>query len=230
MSLREPVSRVVAAGDDIAPWFPIEVKRDPFSRLLRLMRRLFGKPPLRNSFDVALEEGRLTIGRYSYGRPLVHLYPGDTARVTIGSFCSIAEGVEILPGGQHRPDWVSTFPFRSRLGMAGAYTDGAPRPGGSVVVGNDVWIGRGAKLLSGADIGDGAVIGAYAVVAGTVRPYAIAVGNPAREVRLRFPDDQIARLLEIRWWDWPIETIREHIPRLCSDDIDGFVSQFLSSS
>ena len=54
--------------------------------------------------------------------------------------------------------------------------------------------------------------------------------NPAREVRLRFRDDQIARLLEIRWWDWPIETIREHIPRLCSDDIDGFVSQFLSSS
>src|SRR5438046_8075088 len=126
MSLREPVSRVAAgaaAADDIAPWFPVEVKRDPLSRLLRLIRRLFWKPPLRDSFDVALEEGRLTIGRHSYGRPLVHLYPGDTARVTIGSFCSIAEWVEILPGGQHRPDWVSTFPFRSRFGMAGSYTE-----------------------------------------------------------------------------------------------------------
>ena len=160
---------------------------------------------------------------------MVHLYPGDTARIVIGSFCSIAEWVEILPGGQHRPDWVSTFPFRSRLELPGAYLDGAPRPGGSVVVGHDVWIGRGAKLLSGANIGHGAVVGAYAVVAGDVRPYAIVVGNPANEVRLRFRDDQIERLLRVAWWDWPIEKIREHISALCSDDIDGFLDRFAAA-
>jgi hypothetical protein len=96
---------------------------------------------------------------------------------------------------------------------------------GDVVIGNDVWIGFGAMILSGVTIGDGAVIGARAVVASDVEPYTVAVGNPARSASQRFDDATVARLLRIRWWDWPDEVISERIPLLCSGDIRSFIAR-----
>ena len=174
-------------------------------------------------FDIG---DRLEIGRHTYGKPLVRWYPGDdeSLRVRIGSFVAIADDVVMMIGGEHRPDWVSTYPFRIRFEMPGGYEDGHPASKGDIVVGNDVWIGRGARFLSGVKVGDGAVIGAYSVVGGDVRPYAIVAGNPAREVRRRFSDEQVEALLRIRWWDWDDEKIKEAVPQLCSDSIDEFVS------
>lgn len=168
------------------------------------------------------------MGRESYGSPTVHAYVGDTAEVRIGAFVSIAADVEILVGGNHRPDWVSTFPFRIRLGLPGAGTDGHPATKGDVVIGNDVWIGRGAKILSGVSIGNGAVIGAYALVSKDVAPYAIVAGNPAREVRRRFTDDQIDALESIAWWKWPLGDIVEKVPHLSSPDVDAFITEALT--
>jgi len=164
------------------------------------------------------------IGDYTYGVPEV-LAQRQGAVLHIGKFCSIAGRVKIILGDNHRMDWLSTFPFP-------AFADDFPEvfgrndywfTKGDVVIGNDVWIGEEALILSGVTIGDGAVIGARSVVARDVEPYAIVVGNPAQVKRKRFPDEDIAKLLAVRWWDWPIEKIRAHLDILMDADIDSLV-------
>jgi len=71
--------------------------------------------------------------------------------------------------------------------------------------------------------GDGAVIGTGSVVTGDVEPYSIVAGNPARLIRKRFSDEDIARLLDVRWWDWPEEKIRRNVNVLCSGDVERLV-------
>lgn len=171
----------------------------------------------------AVAAGWATVGAHSYGAFRVNVGPGEDARLLIGSYCSIAREVEFQLGGNHRVDWVSTFPFRAAWGLPGALQDGHPRAERDTVVGSDVWIGTQALILPGARIGHGAVIGARAVVAGEVRPYAIVVGCPAREIRRRFDDAHVERLLELRWWDWPEERVRASIDLLSSPDVDGLL-------
>jgi acetyltransferase-like isoleucine patch superfamily enzyme len=183
---------------------------------------LFGALTLRE----AVAAGRVSVGRHTYGGPTVHYGPGDQGRVRIGAFCSFAAAVELIPGGAHRMDWVSTYPFRLRWGLEGAGHDGHPAPGRGIEIGNDVWVGRGATILDGVTVGDGAVIGASAVVTRDVRPYAFVGGNPAREIRRRFDDAQIDALLAIGWWNWPDDVIRERVPQLSDGDVDGFVRRY----
>jgi acetyltransferase-like isoleucine patch superfamily enzyme len=173
-------------------------------------------------FDIG---DRLSMGPHSYGRPLVRWYPGDSEslRVRIGSFVAIADDVVMMIGGEHRVDWISTYPFRVMFDLPGKYEDGHPRSKGDIVIGNDVWIGRGARILSGVTVGDGAVIGAYSVVTKDVRPYAIVAGNPAGEVRRRFSDEQIEALLRIRWWEWGDAELHAAVSELNSDQIDEFI-------
>jgi len=164
------------------------------------------------------------IGDFTYGLPNIVEY-GEGAALEIGKYCSIAENVLILLGGEHRTDWITTYPFPA---LAEGWRDAAtirghPRSKGDVVIGNDVWIGTGATILSGVSIGDGAVIGAHAVVAKDVEPYAIAVGNPIKTVRKRFADTQVNALLRIQWWDWPTDRIEQTLQLLCSDRIDEFI-------
>lgn len=189
----------------------------------RLKQRL---PDARHSatdnFEENIASGVLTMGRHSYGRPHVRRFAGDTAVVHIGAFVSIAEDVEFIPGGIHRMDWVSTFPFRFFFELPGLFKDGQPASE-DIVVGNDVWIATGARILSGVTIGDGAVIGAGALVSRDVRPYAFVAGNPATEIRRRFTDSEVETLQAIAWWDWEIETILECADLLGSADVDGLI-------
>ncbi|MFD0936397.1 CatB-related O-acetyltransferase, partial [Methylobacterium trifolii] len=125
-----------------------------------------------------------SIGAYSYGCPKVR-FPESGRRLTIGRYCSIADKVEILLGGDHRLDWVSTYPFAA---MAGLWPDAqAPEDyhvsRGDVAIGHDVWLGSGCMILAGVTIGHGAVVAARAVVTRDVPPYAIVAGNPAQVVR-----------------------------------------------
>lgn len=168
----------------------------------------------------------LTMGVHSYGQPNVRRYAGDEEIVTIGDYVSIADCVTLIPGGNHRLDWVSAFPFRERLGLPGARADGHPSSRGPIVIGNDVWIGRGAVVLSGVTVGHGAVIGAEAVVARDVRPYAIVVGNPAREIRRRFSDEQVEALLRIAWWSWPEGRVFREVEALNGGDPDEFIRRW----
>jgi acetyltransferase-like isoleucine patch superfamily enzyme len=57
--------------------------------------------------------------------------------------------------------------------------------GRSVEIGADCWIGMGVCILPGAHLGDGCVVGAGSVVTGKLEPGSIAVGNPARTIRMR---------------------------------------------
>lgn len=168
------------------------------------------------------DDPRISVGRFTYGNPAFRLW-GDTERIEIGAFCSIADGVTIFGGGEHNTGWVTTFPLRIAFGDALAGQDGHPASKGATRIGHDVWIGDGATILSGVTIGSGAVVGARAVVTQDVPAYHIVAGNPARVVRPRFSDEQIAALMDIAWWDWDIDRIRAAIPLLCNDDIEAFV-------
>jgi acetyltransferase-like isoleucine patch superfamily enzyme len=170
---------------------------------------------------------RLVLGHrtYTHGTPRVIVYRGDEPHeVRIGSYCSIAEDVQFLVGGNHHPEWVSTFPFRAIFGLPGEFEDGQPASRGPVTIGNDVWIGLGALVLSGVTVGDGAVIAAGALVTKDVRPYAIVGGNPAREIRRRFSDEQVDALLAARWWDWPEEELVSIVEILNSENVDELIA------
>lgn len=135
-------------------------------------------------------------------------------RLLIGRFTTIGPGATFLmPGGNHPMAGPSTYPFAM---FGGAWAEqtletflSLEQPG-DTTVGNDVWIGREATIMPGVTIGDGAVVGAHSVVTKDVEPYAVVAGNPARHLRVRFDPDDVARLLAVRWWDWPVEAITEH--------------------
>ena len=97
---------------------------------------------------------------------------------------------------------------------------------GDTVIGNDVWIGQNVTIMPGVNVGDGCIIGANAVVAKDIPPYSIAVGNPARVVKRRFDDNTIKRLLKLKWWDMPIETIEENYELMQDKNIELFISKF----
>jgi acetyltransferase-like isoleucine patch superfamily enzyme len=165
---------------------------------------------------------QFNIGGHSYGLPRI-LFSNSGAMLTVEKFSSIADGVVIMLGGEHRVDWATTFPLQEYYAEWSAI-EGHPATKGDVVIGNDVWIGREALILSGVTIGDGAVIGARALVTKDVMPYSIVGGNPARHIKFRFDADSIDELKKIAWWDWPEEYIREATPYLLSSNISDLVN------
>jgi acetyltransferase-like isoleucine patch superfamily enzyme len=162
------------------------------------------------------------IGQCTYGVPEVITF-GDDATLEIGSFCSIAKGVKIFLGGEHRSDWVTTYPFY-RL-WPGAPKFDVSTSKGPVSIGSDVWIGTDVKIMSGVTVGHGAVIGAGSIVVQDVPPYAVVFGNPAKVIRFRFDLDTITALLEIAWWNWPDQKITDNLPLLLSGKVEEFIVQ-----
>lgn len=162
---------------------------------------------------------RYEIGEWTYGAPKVLSWRED-ATLKIGRFCSIAHGVIILLGGEHRLDWITTYPLNILFERRKTYP-GLISSKGDVVIGNDVWIGRDALILSGVEIGNGAVVAARSVVTEDVAPYSIVAGNPARHIKFRFSESIREDLQRIAWWNWPMAKIEENWPLLLSADIEG---------
>lgn len=198
-----------------------------------MMHNVFESPFMGITLDRLATNPNIKVGRYSYYSGYYHghgfdecaryLLPDDGVdRLIIGSFCSIGSGAAFIMGGNqgHRSDWISTFPFFWMPDVpffAGA--ENGFRRAGDTVIGNDVWIGSEAVIMPGVRIGDGAVIGTRSLVTRDVEPYAIVGGNPARLLRKRFGDADIARLLELRWWDWSDAALQVAMPILTSGDV-----------
>jgi len=164
-------------------------------------------------------------GKYTYGEP-IHC-PNNGGSYQIGSFCSIAYGVNIFTEDykSHRSDYVTTYPFGF------IHKDKFPHDAneqllngkGDVRIGSDVWIGTGATIMPGVTIGDGAIIATNSHVVKNVDPYAMVGGNPAQLIKYRFSNDIIEKLLEIKWWEWPDEKIKENIHLIYQPDIYKFI-------
>ena len=164
-----------------------------------------------------LKGPRFSIGEYTYGNLRV---VGALGRISIGRFCSIADEVAAIMVGPH-DEWATTYPFQAVCDHweEARGLGGHPRCLGDLTIGHDVWIGYRAVLLGGVTVGSGAVVGAGAVVTRDVPPYAVVAGNPARVLRLRFAEEDVAFLLDLAWWDWPEKTIRQHVRALSGPDL-----------
>ena len=148
-------------------------------------------------------------------------FTGD--KLNIGKFCMIASGVTfIMNGANHLTNSLSTYPFAIFGKGWEKAMDGKTYPNkGDIIIGNDVWIGHNATIMAGVKIGDGAIIATNTTVVKDVKPYSIVGGNPAKEIRKRFPDNTINKLLKLKWWDWSIEKITENIQNLTDIKIEN---------
>ena len=193
----------------------------------RYIRSLFGKVWRRffpaSRISLAERYPQYQFGRGTYG-DLAVLSWGEGATFGVGNYTSFASGVKVFLGGEHRMDWVTTFPFNV-LWESARHHKGHPKTKGSVLIGNDVWIGTEALIFSGVTVGDGAVIGARAVVTHDVAPYAVVVGIPARPVKHRFDEKTIHRLLTLQWWDWPESQIEKALPEMLNEEIGIFLEK-----
>jgi len=173
----------------------------------------------------------MSFGKYSYGTPTV-LWGNSDAKLIVGNFCSFAPNIKIYLGGNHRTDWVTTYPFgHIHQNIFNSFNgQGHPATKGNVIIGNDVWIADDVTIMSGVTIGDGAIIANNSHVVKNVEPYSITGGNPAKTIKYRFTKEQIDKLLEIKWWYWDDSKINQNIHLLCNPNIDDFIKAHIVSS
>lgn len=176
----------------------------------------------RSAEKIRLRYPRYSVGVGTYGIPEV-LEFGDDTVLKVGSYTSIADGVRILLGGEHRTDWLTTYPFPAMIDNLDDIKDYAPSKG-DVVIGSDCWICADAVILSGVTIGHGAIVAAGAMVTRNVPPYSVVGGNPCKFIRWRFEEEVREELLQSAWWDWPVDEVKSVARTLCSADLEAFLT------
>lgn len=181
-----------------------------------------------NSFDKSLPK----MGMYSYS---ASMFPPKTS---IGRYCSIASNVRIM-SSQHPLTRFTTSPVTipgEIVGKSWDFDEKASTGGFTqvpfnqhkssdtkVMIENDVWIGQDVLLKAGVCIGTGSVVAAGAVVTKDVPPYAIVGGVPAKVIRYRFSQETRAKLLNLKWWDYPVW----NCSTISGDEtIEGFIDKF----
>ncbi|MFT5260758.1 MAG: acetyltransferase-like isoleucine patch superfamily enzyme [Saprospiraceae bacterium] len=115
--------------------------------------------------------GTISIGESSNIGPDCHI--GTASKLTIGKHCLF--GGHCYIGGQMHSFDDTEIPI----------TEQAMVPTQGVSIGDDVWLGAHVIVLDGINIGHGAVIGAGSIVTKDIPEYAVAVGAPAKVIRLR---------------------------------------------
>lgn len=171
----------------------------------------------------------VTLGDYSYV-----VNDSQIAYATIGKFCSIAAMTRINPGNHpmHRAAQAH-FTYRASAYFPGESDEAeffAWRRAHHVTFGHDVWIGHGAIVLPRQNVGTGAVVAAGAVVTKDVAPYTIVGGNPAKPIRRRFAEKISERLIELAWWDWTHDRIRDALSNFRHLSIESFLEQYESAA
>ena len=170
----------------------------------------------------------MIVGTGTYGTEHIKILDWNQGTdLIIGNYCSIANPVTVLLGGNHNMNRVTTFPFGILNGL-GPMPNNDGYSNGNVVIGNDVWIGHNVTIMSGVTIGDGCIIAACSVVTKNVSPYTIVGGNPIKIIKQRFSDEQIEKLLKIQWWQWHFDKIKAFSDLLLNPDIDAFINKALS--
>jgi len=161
----------------------------------------------------------------NFEKNVKYLFDFTEDQLIIGKFCMIASDVTfIMNGANHLTNAITTYPFSIFGGDWSGAMEGKEFPfKGDTMIGNDVWIGYGATIMPGVTIGDGAIIGSKSVVTKDVDPYSIIGGNPAKVIRKRYSDEEIESLLQIKWWDWPLEKITKNLQILTDNDIGGLM-------
>lgn len=155
----------------------------------------------------------ITVGRMSYhnGNFIVQ----GSQDVKIGSYCAFGENVRIITENHdyNYPVMQYTF-YRHYFGKehpgVSKYPPNKERTKGGVEIGNDVWIGHNTTILSGVKIGNGAILGNGCIVTKDVEPYSIVSGIPARKIKMRFNEEIIKYLQEIKWWNWSENKIKQN--------------------
>lgn len=179
------------------------------------------------NFDVTFIGSKLpkiTIGEGSYSNGTTIYCWDNRVKIIIGKYCCLADNINIIGGGEHDKDWVSSYPFIDNWNQEHLMYLKKPRFKGNIELGNDVWIASNVVILSGVKIGDGAVVGAGAVVTKDIPSYAIVAGNPCKTIRYRFSKEIIDKLLKIKWWEWSKEIINERLQYF--SDINEFVNRY----
>ena len=186
---------------------------------------------LKDNLKEDIDKNYAQIGDWTYGNPSVMRW-GTDHKLIVGKYSSIGPDVSIILGGNHRHDWVTTSQLPAETFQAYEKFPKAKNiknfiySKGDIIIGNDVWIGAKSIILSGLTIGDGAVVAAGSVVSSDVKPYAIVAGNPAKEVKKRFSEEIVNKLLKVKWWNFPDEKVNELSPLLCSENIEIFLKNF----
>ena len=160
-----------------------------------------------------------TLGDYSYIQKNASVWNAE-----IGKFCSISWNASI-GGGEH--DFHKVTAHSMLYAPFYGFVDEPlyDRFNEDCIIGNDVWIAAGVSILRGVTVGDGAVIGAGAVVTKDVEPYSIVAGVPAKKIGQRCSDELVSELLEIRWWDFSSEIIKDNIELFNSNINEKIVSK-----
>lgn len=151
------------------------------------------------------------IGKETYGNLNVKIY-NKNAILKIGNYCSIADRVQFLLGGEHNYKRISTFPFQSLI-----YRQKSKKElNRNIIIDDDVWIGYDTLILAGTHIGQGCVIGAKSIVTGDIPPYSIYVGN--KVIKKRFPDEIVEKLLKIDYSKIN-HYVNDSYSKYCQDEI-----------
>ena len=150
-----------------------------------------------------------------------HHYDFLGDKLIIGKFCQIGANVNIIMNGaNHQMNAVTTFPFYVMDG----WKEDAPSINdlpykGDTVIGNDVWIGENVTILPGVHIGNGVIVGAGSVVSKDLPSYSVCAGNSCAIKKMRYDDEMIKILEELKWWDKSIDEIQKIIPIITKANI-----------
>ncbi|MEK2600212.1 acetyltransferase [Burkholderia arboris] len=164
----------------------------------------------RNWLDEEAQVGTFHIGRCSsLGVGSIVKYDQGYQKLVVGNNVAGGMRLRFLLNGQHETRTISTTLFSL---YGNGLTNVSMPQYADTVIHNDVWIGDEALFLGGSQIENGCVVGARSVIPPNFRTeaYGIYAGSPAGLIRFRFTEKVRERLLQLAWWDMPLDWIKQH--------------------